>query len=156
MRPMLVLVVLLDGLSLTGCSDTLHLYSSPPGANVAVDGRPIGVTPTQFAIGRFERWPNQVTFEKVGYEPKAEPVTTRRSIGRVITWGFLAHPATALEFDTINVKLKEKPEPVVETSEEPEDESPGTRLREIQRLYDEKLIDRAEYQKARSEVLKGL
>jgi PEGA domain-containing protein len=60
---------------ITGTSQDVRFDSSPPGAEVLVNGTPSGITPTTLTVHRDGE--TVVTFSKPGYAPQALPLPTR-------------------------------------------------------------------------------
>jgi hypothetical protein len=56
-----------------GCK-TVHVVSSPPGADVTVDGEPIGKTPCKFRAKTFVWLDYEVEVTKPGWKPYKEKV----------------------------------------------------------------------------------
>jgi hypothetical protein len=76
MAAVVAAVSLLGGCAtlITGTSQKVIFDSSPPGAEVVVNGVASGVTPTTVVIHRDGE--TVVTFRKAGYEPQAMPLPT--------------------------------------------------------------------------------
>lgn len=149
--------LLIPSLVCIGCSDVLRIRSTPPGAAVQMDGRPIGYTPTQYSIGRFETWPNQVRFERQGYRPMTVPLKTERAIGRVIAFGWLFRPTRVPDYPDGTLSVDLEPDESRPVAAVPNSTAPvEVRLKEVQRLYDSGLINKEEYEAQRAKVLRDL
>lgn len=64
-----LLIVVLISLFTSACAQQAAFISTPPGAQVSVDGRPIGVTPCAFDYKLGHNDTHEVTISKEGYEP---------------------------------------------------------------------------------------
>ena len=61
--------VILLALFVTGCAQQAAFISTPPGAQVYVDGQEIGVTPCAYDYKTGHNESHEVTIVKEGYEP---------------------------------------------------------------------------------------
>ena len=72
-----------------GCatSQTVNLASQPPGAEVSVDGRPVGMTPTVFTDKASDGHYYKVLLTKPGYQPREVTLKQEESHGMVVCAG---------------------------------------------------------------------
>lgn len=96
---------LVASLALAGCAESIYLSSRPQGANVSINGEPVGRTPLTYSV-RPSDWhpPYKYRVEREGYAPAEGTLATGLSEGRVIggifTLGlslFFKQPATFVE-----------------------------------------------------------
>lgn len=79
---------------LSGCLSQTLINSSPPGAEVLVDGRPVGVTPATFTENSTWNWSQHlVTLRRPGYATLSAPIAASRvDVGRLIVGALLVWP----------------------------------------------------------------
>jgi hypothetical protein len=72
-------------LSLSGCAESIYLRSYPPGANVTINGEPVGRTPLTYSVVPAS-WkpPYRFRAERPGYVPVEGTLATEVSEGRVV------------------------------------------------------------------------
>ena len=139
---------------LAGCSETVMIHSTPPGANVYMDGTMVGTTPIVFTVPRSElknRYELELT--KDGYDSYLGDVHTRVAPGR----------ATGAAFTLGIVYLFRSPyylvapgQIVLQRSLEAEqDRRVGQELRELKALYVEQKISEEEYEARRRRLVEG-
>lgn len=76
------IIALLAVFVLSGCSESLVIRSVPPGAQVILDGNPVGITPMVFETK--EPKPMTYRIEAEGFPAAEGSVTTRLAPGRVV------------------------------------------------------------------------
>lgn len=64
-----LLAVMLLGIFTSACAQQAAFVSTPPGAQVFVDGHSIGVTPCAFDYKLSQNTSHEITIAKEGYEP---------------------------------------------------------------------------------------
>jgi PEGA domain-containing protein/putative oligomerization/nucleic acid binding protein len=154
-----VLVVLL-----AGCAEDALIRSSPAGAKVDINGRFVGITPTEIEVSRaeFER-PVTYRIELDGYEPVAgelhKRVAPARIVGGVFSFGIslpFKRP-TAFE-DEYSFVLQRSPSLSASerTETTPKAGTTEARLRDLQDLYDRGVITEREYRAGRTRILEGM
>ena len=85
----------------TGCTESLSIQSTPPGATVFIDNRDVGTTPLEYRTR--SATPLYYRIEKAPYDPAVGTVGTRlvraRIIGMIFTAGLLRILTSPQEFD---------------------------------------------------------
>jgi hypothetical protein len=76
--------VALAALAIAGCAVSTRIESQPSGANVSIDGKPIGVTPATLTVPRSE-WPRAYVcrVDKEGFETETRTLEPTLGGGRV-------------------------------------------------------------------------
>jgi hypothetical protein len=69
-------IILLLAIFTTGCAQQAAFVSTPPGAQVFVDGQEIGVTPCAYNYKLSKNGSHEITITKNGYEPVDFTVVT--------------------------------------------------------------------------------
>lgn len=148
------IALLLAAVLLGGCSESVMIRSGPSGANVAVNGTPIGTTPVAYSVSRGDLdKPYQVHIEKNGYEPVTTTLRTQLAKGRVtgafftlgILWVFRSMYYIAPVFAQL--------QPVA-SSQDDKDRLLGETLRNLRELHDRGKISDEEYQRRQQELLR--
>ena len=172
MRYEAILLLLL--LLAAGCAERAWIRSAPPGANVYVNGRFIGITPVVYSVHRpeFNR-PLRYRLECDGYgavEGELQKrIGTPRIVGACFTLGLslLFKPLTTLQ-ERYDIALERTPKqanvappPAADTpsraaSEADPEGSVRARLRELQDLYDRGTISEQEFKRTRQKILRDL
>lgn len=68
-----------------GCSESTTVRTSPPGAQLSVNGQFVGLTPTAFSVPRSEwKEPYNYTIAMPGYEPIEGALAVQTAPGRVV------------------------------------------------------------------------
>src|SRR5262252_8998518 len=136
-------------LSLLGCAETATLLTEPAHAKVYIDGKFVGVSPATFLVGRLEDAHYRVVLD--GYEPAEGQLETRLAPGRVagtvftlgIYWifrGLLYFPPT-----DVDLIPSSNASPETASGKAGRELSPEDRLRQVQSMYDQGLINQQEY-----------
>jgi len=131
----IVLVLCLAGSVLQGCAESVMIVTDPPGANVFVNDKLVGLSPTEYSVEKDQLAREySLRLEKPGFAPVADTLRTRRMPGRttgaVFTLGILYLFRSPLSF--------EEREPYVLTqtlASDPQaerDRAVGQRLRQLQ------------------------
>lgn len=91
---LLILAIFFTSLGpLTGCASTTTISSDPAGAEVAVDGQPVGQTPVSFTEDSVWLWTkHQVTLKKKGYHTYNGQMSATVSVLHVILGIFCCLP----------------------------------------------------------------
>ena len=80
--------------ALSGCPSQTRINSSPPGAEVLVDGRPVGVTPATFTETSTWNWSKHLlTLRRPGYATLSVPIAASEvDVGRLVFGALLVWP----------------------------------------------------------------
>jgi len=166
-------LLVLIAVGLLGCAEATLVHSAPSGARVYYRDRFIGVTPTRLIVPHEDlRSPMVIRLEADGYQPQDVNVPTTigkgRVVGGIFTLGinWIFKPPTTL-VDRVDVPLTPvspvtaaptiPPAPPAEPAVgAPARTDPAARLRRLNDLYERGYINETEYQRRRSEILKGL
>jgi PEGA domain len=146
-------------LSSFGCADDAALRTVPPGARVYVNEKFVGLSPTTFLVGRFEGTHYRTVLD--GYPPAEGQLESRIAPERifatimtvgiyVVFHGWHYYPPTVVDFGPSSNPSPE----TLGGSTNPS--SPEDRLRHVQNMYDQRLINEQEYNRLRSEILHEL
>ena len=140
-------------LALTGCAEHVMLRSGPSGAQVSVNGTPVGTTPVEYSVSR-GNLDNvyEVQFEKKGYAPTTTTLRTRLAGGRVtgaiFTVGILWVFRSMHSISPVFVQL----EPVA--AQDDRDRALGEALRNLHDLHERGQISDEELQRRQQELLR--
>ncbi|HTF32193.1 MAG TPA: hypothetical protein VK714_00665 [Myxococcota bacterium] len=155
------IVLCLGVLSCFGCgAERAALHTTPPGARIFVNEKFVGLSPTTFMIGRYEGTHFRAVLD--GYPPAEGQLETRIAPERIfasfVTVGIYAVFMGWHYYPTTYVDLGPPLNPSPETlGGRPEpSSSPEDRLRHVQNMYDQRLINEQEYNRLRSEILHEL
>lgn len=143
---------------LSSCYSSTVIYSNPPGAKAYVNGEYIGMTPCEYGDEKIIGSTNRIRLEKQGYETfnatfsRNEVFDPGACAGGVFftvpfLWIMKYNPSRTFHLDPIMYD-DEKLE-VVPVSEREQ------KMRELQRLLDEKLITEEDYQVLKKKVLES-
>ena len=155
------IVFCLAVLSSFGCgAEHAALHTTPPSAKTFVNEKFVGLSPTTFVLGRNEGTHYRAVLD--GYPPAEGQLETRIAPERVfatfVTVGIFAifmdyhyHPTTYVD---LGPPLNPSPETLGGRTAPPS--SPEDRLRHVQNMYDQRLINEQEYNRLRSEILHEL
>jgi hypothetical protein len=142
-------------LSIFGCAgaEPAALHTTPPGAKIYLNGKFVGLSPTTFMVGRSEGTHYRAVLD--GYSPAEGELESRiapeRVFGSIVTAGIVAIFMGWHQYPTTYVDLGPPLNPAP-----PETRSPEDRLRHVQNMYDQRLINEEEYNRLRSEILHEL
>src|SRR6516165_7220672 len=154
------LVVYCAVLFLVGCVESATLLTEPSHAKVYIDGKFVGVSRATFLVGRLDDAHYRVVLD--GYEPAEGQLETRIAPGRVagtaFTLGIYWIFRGLLYYPTTDVDLVPSPNASPETvgSKTGRELSPEDRLRHVQSMYEQGLINQQEYDHLRSDILREL
>jgi hypothetical protein len=155
------IVLCLGVLSGFGCgAEHAALSTNPPGARIFVNEKFVGLSPTTFMIGRYEGTHYRAILD--GYTPAEGQLETRIAPERVfasfVTVGLFAIFMGWHQYPTTYVDLGPPLNPSPETlgGRTSPISSPEDRLRHVQNMYDQRLINEQEYNRLRSEILHEL
>ena len=70
--------------ALSACSETVLIRSTPPDAEVFIDGEPRGKTPLRYKVARGDLKEQKLQLKKRGYEPVEDVLRLRIAPGRVV------------------------------------------------------------------------
>lgn len=144
----------------TGCAETTRIKTYPPGAAVTVNGRPVGTSPVVYQVPR-SQFPDDGVFhyhvEREGYRPAEGEFRSISAGGRIaggiFTLGilFLFRGATTLP-DGVDVVLEPVGAPVAAQASS----DAAVRLRRLENLLEQGVIQDDEYRRERGKILHGL
>lgn len=145
------------------CASTTMISSTPSGAKVYIDGAYVGETPYPMTDTKIVGTCTSVGLELAGYEPfytdicRSEEADVGAIIGGVFflfpfLWTMGYSPNHHYELYPLGATA---PEPVVVPAPPlaPQPKSKAEKLRELKDLYEEGLITKEEYEKARKKIL---
>jgi len=146
---------------LASCSSKTLIQSNPTGAKVYLNGEAVGTTPYSHEDTKIVGSTTTVKLEKDGYEPfsAAFARNEKADVGAIIGGVFVLFPflwtmkyKPERTYDL--VKIANAPTPIVlENSNQGEVKTKENRLRELKKLFDEKLITQEEYDLEKKKVL---
>ena len=140
----------------TGCASTTIIQSVPSGAKLYIDGMLVGSTPYTLRDTKITGASTSIRLEAEGYESlftyinKNEEVNVGAIVGGVFFWvPFLwtmqYRPSYMYELQPLSATQK--------TSDEVISPRVADKLRELKKLFDEKLLSQEEYDAARKKVI---
>jgi hypothetical protein len=146
-------------LSVVGCgAERAVLLSEPPHAKVYIDEKFVGMSPASFLVGRWDDARYRVVLD--GYKPAEGELQGRLAPGRVaatvFTFGIYTMFSGLYYYPPTDVDLSPSPDSRPQAPIGTPTESPEDRLRHVQTLHDQHLIDEQEYERMRSNILREL
>ena len=151
------------------CSSSTMITSVPPGADLYVDGMPVGKTPYTHTDSKIISSTTSVRMEKEGYEPFIYDITKDEEVNlvpavagffflipwlwamkykSVHTWKLIPKEGDVVpEEESISPNREIKPNPTDST------EAKAEKLRELKSLLDEGILTDEEYQKEKQKIL---
>ena len=140
-----------------GCTEATSIRTYPPGAQVTIDEKPIGVSPTVFRVPSHDvAGTYKYRIDHDGYLPAEGELRTRVSTGRIVGAVFTTCITCIFRgFRTLpdNLEVELKPLNSGLTAPGGNAGSTADRLRRIQDLYDQGLMTEQEYKRYRSQLL---
>lgn len=147
---------------LSSCASSTTIQSNPTGAKVYLNGEPVGVTPYTHTDTKIVGSTTQVRLEKDGYETlyTAFSRNEEADVGAIIGGVFLLVPflwtmkykpqrmfelKPSFGFHDAPLRLTAPPEVTTKAK--------ADRLRELKKLFDEKLINETEYEREKQKIL---
>jgi hypothetical protein len=136
--------------SLTACSETVLIRSTPPDADVVIDGQLRGKTPMLYTVPRDQLKEHRVQLKKKGYEPVEDTIRLRvargRLVGAVFTLGLVyafrsPYYLVAAERGYV---LSRDPAAVAAAQQAERDRAVGWEMRKLNELYQRGEISAAE------------
>jgi hypothetical protein len=150
------IAVLLSGtVLLSSCASTTVLQSMPAGARVYVDGEAVGSTPYRHSDTKIVGSTTSVRLEKDGYETYNTSFSRdeQADVGAIIGGVFVLVPFLwTMKYKPVH-SYDLKPLGPVGPVAAPATKSRAERLRENKKLYDEKILTTAEYEKEKQRIL---
>ncbi|RKE49352.1 PEGA domain-containing protein [Sphingobacterium detergens] len=148
--------IILAGATLfTSCASTTLIQSNPIGAKVYIQGEYAGTTPYSYKDTKIVGSTTDLKIEKEGYEPFSTSFSRneKADVGAIIGGIFVLVPflwtmkyKDQHTYELIPLGAGAKKEATTDTSI-------ATKLQELKKMYDDKLITKEEYEQQREKVL---
>ncbi|MBO0947024.1 PEGA domain-containing protein [Fibrella forsythiae] len=178
-KPKISLSLLTAGIVLLGsCTSSTVITSQPAGAKLYVNGQYKGTTPYQYSDTKIVGSTTDLRLEKEGFEPFQVPLVRneRADAGAIVGGVFLLFPFLwTMKYDPdhtyqlrplngIDQPVSTPPAstaaplygvPNTPATQATSSTSKADRLREIKKLYDEKILTEKEYEAEKKKILDG-
>ena len=153
-------LVLAGTMLMASCSSRTLIQSNPSGAKVYLNGQAVGTTPYTHEDTKIVGSTTTVKLEKEGYEPlntsfsRDEKADVGAIIGGILVlvpflWTMKYNPERTYDL----VPSSNSPKTGVEQAKQAGSKSKTEKLRELKKMFEEKLITQEEYDQAKKKVM---
>jgi len=154
-------LILAGSILLASCASRTLIKSNPSGAKVYLNGEAVGTTPYTHEDTKIIGSVTTVKLEKEGYEPfnTSFARNEKADAGAIVGGVFLLFPflwtmkyKPERSYDLVQISNGTKPT-TKDQSKQAENKSKEEKLRELKKLFEDKLISQEEYDLGRKKIL---